>query len=141
MLAPDGLEEHVARNRLIRVQHEHGEQRSLLLPLRRHQSPPLDDLERSQDPEFHRLSAILARHYQRVTLALPAPITVPRMAPDRLTASEARIARLLASGYSDSEIASELALLLGASPSEAARLSPRSLELRPPRKQSDARVV
>ena len=127
----------------------------------------LDDLERSQDPEFHRLSAILARHYQRVTLALPAPITVPRMAPDRLTASEARIARLLASGYSDSEIASELALpphelacrrdavyaklgvrsrtelalLLGASPSEAAGLSPRSLELRPPRKRSDARVV
>jgi DNA-binding NarL/FixJ family response regulator len=32
------------------------------------------------------------------------------MAPERLTASEARVARLLAGGYSDPEIAGELAL-------------------------------
>jgi DNA-binding NarL/FixJ family response regulator len=53
---------------------------------------------------------IVAPRHRCVTGALPRSPSVALMTVERLTATEARVAGLVAHGYADSEVAAELAL-------------------------------
>ena len=53
LLAPELLDQPVGAERLVGVQHEHGEQRALLAPSERDFAALVEDLERSEDAEVH----------------------------------------------------------------------------------------
>jgi hypothetical protein len=53
VLAPELLDQPVGAERLVGVQHQHGEQRTLLAPSERDFTALVEDLERSEDAEVH----------------------------------------------------------------------------------------
>ena len=76
-LAPQVVDDPLPRDRPVRVQEQHGEQRPLLARRDRQRGGAVDDFERAQEAEFHR-SRVEATPSRRgpprpVTAALPGP--------------------------------------------------------------------
>ena len=62
LLAPDLVDQHVGRDEMVGAEEQVGEDRSLLrAPERDRAAAVLDDLDRSQHPEFHRATVALGR--------------------------------------------------------------------------------
>jgi hypothetical protein len=71
VLTPQGVEQLLAPDDLVRPEHEQGQQGALLRTRWRHVVAVLDDLERPQDPNLHRRSKTAAPSIHCCTLAHP----------------------------------------------------------------------